>query len=159
MCISFVTLKINDFVLHKQVKKQIEKLQGVEKFIIYGLYNEVNHAYNFPMNDPTVNLLLARKYLFTYDQTADLMRYGMQFGITYALQPIVVDSVQKILTDQVKKLKRIEYKLKNCKKEDYKKSLTRKKAELQQYLKEIGAVSLKNIYEPHKSQNFSNEIY
>ena len=128
------------------VKKQIRKLHGVEKLVLYGLYNEYNHAYSFPMNDPTVNLLFARGFLFTYNQQADVYTYDTEIGMIYTLQPIIVDSITKILEDDACEIMRIQYKISKCKDQAKKFKLEKELEDAKKYLKNIKSLSLDKYY-------------
>ena len=134
--------------LRWSVKRQIRKLHGAEKLVLYGLYNEHNHAYTFPMNDPTVHMLSARGYLFTYNQQADVHTYDMQFGMIYMLQPIIVDSITKILKDDAYDIIRIQDKIKKCKDKDQEKKqkLEKELENAKKYLKNIKSLSLDKYY-------------
>ena len=134
--------------LRWNVKRQIQKLHGAEKLVLYGLYNEHNHAYVFPENDPVIHLLLARGYLFTYNQPADVHTYDMQLGVIYMLQPIIVDSITKIIEDDACDIIRIKNRLTKCKDKDQEKKqeLEKELEDATNYLKNIKSLSLDKYY-------------
>lgn len=129
----------------QKVKRQIEELGSAEQQILFGLLKEPQHAFTFPMNDPTVNMLNARGYLFTYNQEVDIMTYGC-YGIIFALQPIVVEALEKILIEDSNYLQKLKNKLKNCKKEEKINILNKEIEETEKYLNFIKNLSLKKMY-------------
>lgn len=100
----------------RKFRKQIEELKQNEKMYVFALYNISNHAYTFPMNDPTINLLHRRGYVYTFKQEADMLTYG-SLGIIYGLQPTVVEAVADILDKKVKEIGKLNRKLEKLKDE------------------------------------------
>lgn len=138
--------KLKNLQNKRNLRKQIERLHGAEKLVLYGLYNEQNYAYVFPMNDPTINMLKARKYLFEFDQELDTYTYGTQVGVVYRLQPIVVDAITTIIENESKQIIKIQTKLEKCKDENLKKELTEELEQEKTYFNNIKSLSLEKYY-------------
>lgn len=111
----------------RRVRKQVENLKQTEKMYVFALFNNLNHAFLFPMNDPTINLLSMRGYVYTYNQDADELTYGT-VGIIYGLRPIVIDAISEILNRKEKEINKLNRKLEKIKDD-------KKKEELQSIVK------------------------
>ena len=129
----------------QKVKKQIDNLQGAEKQVLWGLLKEPQHAFLFPMKDPTLNMLNARGYLFCFNQDVDLFTYG-SYGIIYALQPIVVEVLEKIFARELYYLEKLKKKLGKSNKEESKELIKKEIVEQQKYLDFIKSLSLQKMY-------------
>ena len=150
--------KFRNFCLRKAVEKQLENLEDDEKDLIYGLYNEYDHAYCFPMNDSTINMLNAKGFLFTYNQQAQVLDYSDDIGMIYKLQPIVVWSVRNIIKKKTKKADCLKIKLSKCKDKEKQKKMKDKIKTLEDCLKKVKSTSLDEYYGVNNYSN-TNGIY
>lgn len=145
-----IMLRINAKRYKHRIKKQIHEMQDAEKIVIYGLFNEPTHAFKFPMSDPTINLLKAKDFVFTYTQETDAITYFGHRAINYIIQPIVLECLQEMLKKIDKKALKIKKNIKKCKDSNKKARLQEQSKMYQNLVKNITSVSL---YEHYRGEN------
>lgn len=143
-------INIRSWLFRKKLKKEIEGLEDYEKLYIFALYNEPQNSYIFPMNDPTINILHQKRYVFVYQQTTDMSTYFDQLGITYSLQPLVKEIVDEILCDQQKIIDKLKKKIDKEKNGKIKNKLITTKTAQEKLLKQLKSLSLRKFFKGEK---------
>lgn len=138
--------KFRRYLAMRNYTNQIIGFQSAEAIIIYGLYNEPSHAYSFPMEDPTINLLSKKGFVFTYNQPADTNSYFSTFGVIWVLQPFAIEILDKLFTSNAKEIKRLERKIIKCSNPEKKKILESDLEECKNYISTFKNINLDKYY-------------
>lgn len=153
-----VIQKIKSIWMKNRLTKKIFELKDPERMFVFGLYNHPLHAYLFPFNDPTVNMLRSKGYLFTAQQTIDVLTYG-EFAITSSLQPIFIELIDKAFQKVDSKIQSMTKKLKKLKDEKKKKKLENEINTIEANLKGLRNINLDDYFNADEEKNDSNQLY
>jgi|LSQX01.3.fsa_nt_gb hypothetical protein len=115
-------------------EKILQKLNSVERGLIFAVYNSPNHTRVLNYNDPVVKSMVARRMLFSggsqfisYDVFTD------SYNTPYTLQPFVQRGIERMYDQLERKIANLEHQLKHTLKES-------RKAELEEELRDSQAV-------------------
>ncbi len=134
----------------RKFRKGIEGLKQNEKLYVFGLHNISTHAYLFPYNDPTINLLNQRGLVYTYNQEADVMTYNGNLGVIFGLRPAVEEAVTKIMDMKAREIGRLNRKLDRTKNEEKRKDLQSLLEYKEKIFKNLDSLSLEKYFKGAK---------
>ena len=141
--------KYKEKLAERELRKNIEKLKGNEKFYVYALHNISTHAHLFPSNDPTINLLYQKGLVYTYNQQADILTFG-KLSFIYCLNPLAEEAITKIICKKADEIEKLSQKIIKVKSEEKRKDLQSVLVDKEKDFKNLTSLSLQKFFKGEK---------
>lgn len=128
-----VSKAIRQLTLPRRTAKSFMKMSAPEISIILGLYKSPNHTHYLDFNEPIVQGLLSKEYIYMGSRQEVIPSNNHQMLTKFTLQPFVYQTMDYLVKKLWSEINKTENKLKKTKNEKQKAKLQTKLDELKEY--------------------------